>query len=203
MNAVDNGAVGGIPDVVQVSESLWACCRLTDDGRDCERPSNETFGLAASSELSSYFSIPATGYLYTSVSLSSSATTTSSTSLATSTASIASVSTAVATASSDGTSKGEDSHIDGLSKGSIAAIAIGIGAAILLVAAACFLFLRRRRKGPKVQLQKPDDSTKPEAPSPKRPETEASNANVDFYQSNHGQRQLELPADREPGELAE
>lgn len=202
MNAVDNGA-NGIPDVVQVSESLWACCGFTDDGRDCERPSNETFGLAASSDLSSYFSIPATGYPYTSVSLSSSATTTSSTSLDTSIASTASVSTAAATASADGTSKDEDSHRDGLSKGSIAGIAIGIGAAVLLVAAACSLFLRRPRKGPKVQHQEPDASTKPEGPSPKHPEIEASNANMDFYQSNHGQRQLELPADREPGELAE
>lgn len=201
MNEVDNGA-NGIPDVVQVDESLWACCGLTDDGRDCASPSNETFGMAASSELSSYFSIPATGYSYTSVSLSSSATTTSSTSLTTSTASTASVTTAAATATSVGTSDDSDSQSNELSKGSIAGIVIGIGAAVLLVAAACFLFLRKRRRGAKVQYQELDASTKPEASSPKHSEMEASNANMGLYQSNHGQRQLELPGDREPGELA-
>lgn len=193
---MDNGA-NGIPDVVQVSESLWACCGLTDDGRDCENPSNETFGLAASSELSSYFSIPATGYSYTSVSASSSAT---SASISTSTASIASVSTAAPTASDTGTSEGVESHKRGLSTGSIAGIVIGICAAIILGAVVWFL-LRRRRTRPEVQRQELDASVKSEASRPDHPEMAEPTANMAFYRTNDEQRRLELPADREPGEL--
>lgn len=183
--------------MVQVSESLWACCGLTDDGRDCENPSNETFGLAASSKLSSYFSIPATGYSYTSVSASSSAT---SASISTSTASIASVSTAAPTASDTGTSEGIESHKSGLSTGSIAGIVIGIGAAIILGAVVWFL-LRRRRTRPKVQRQELDSRVKSEASRPDHPEMAEQTVNMAFYRTNDEQRRLELPADREPGEL--
>lgn len=176
---MDNGA-NGIPDVVQVSESLWACCGLTDDGRDCENPSNETFGLAASSELSSYFSIPATGYSYTSVSVSSSAT---STSITTSAASINSVATAAATASGAGASEGVESHKGGLSAGSIAGIVIGIDAAIIPGAVAWFLLCRRQRRT-QVQRHELDASMKSGASRPNYPEMAEPAVNMAFYKGN-------------------
>lgn len=57
-----------------VPESLQACHKPTrkEDEKYSMSPLKETFGLAASSELASYISIPGTGPLYSSVSGSSS-----------------------------------------------------------------------------------------------------------------------------------
>ncbi|KAJ0123300.1 hypothetical protein J7T55_011765 [Diaporthe amygdali] len=158
---LDNGA-NGKPDVVQVSASLWACCTLTDGERNCMDPSDETFSLAASSELSSYFSIPATGYVYTSVSVSSSITVSS----PTSSTSIHTVSTAPPTASKTPTSEGLNNTGRRISTATAVGMGIGISAAIFLVAALWF-GLRRRHRTAEAQRPELDPNIFPEGSSPK------------------------------------
>lgn len=139
-----------VPDVTYVSSrGLWACCANTSRGLDCTNPTDETFNLAAPSDLTTYFQIPATGYAYTSASsraTAESAPTGASASGAGTTGSPASTTTSTASGATSPPAPTGSTSNGSLSKGAAAGIGVGAAAAVALAAAATWFALRAWRK---------------------------------------------------------
>ncbi|KAI0870403.1 hypothetical protein GGS24DRAFT_107772 [Hypoxylon argillaceum] len=132
------------PDVTYLADrGLWACCQTDENGGalDCADPTDETFKLDAPEDLPVFFTVPATGFAYTSESIATSTSISTPTAMTTTSLITSSTSTS-ATASS--TSQPMASA--GLSSGAGAGIGVGVAAAVIIAAVLAWLGFRRRRR---------------------------------------------------------
>lgn len=149
------------PDVVySASNKTWACCGTSDaiGSPDCTWQSNETFNLAPPQELRAYFSIPPTGFPYTSVAIQT-----------------VSSSAASTTSSSTSAVGGGDSSSSSLSLGAAAGVGVGAGFAVLLFGVAglaTWHLWRKRRRATTEQLEALQPSYQKNSQSPRSTNSE-------------------------------
>ncbi|KAK8026327.1 hypothetical protein PG991_003383 [Apiospora marii] len=145
------------PDVMyNNTRGLWVCCGNIEDGKpDCTNQTSETFNLAPPQDLRPFFSIPLSGFPYTSASIQ----TISSTVVAPSTTASSQPAAVAGSRSSSGSSS--------LSSAAAAGIGAGAGVAVLLFSLAGIAVWYLRRKSLRAREHQTDHQTSPETSGPR------------------------------------